>query len=237
MPFASLLNSSTKTLPMIVRFSCGSEMRFDPPLEFLCPINHRQVDPQMPVKRLNDLLTFVQSQKPIINHDSMKSISDSLTHENSRNSRIHTSRDSTNDLRRVAHQMSDPRNFTRQEILHDPTRPHPTNVECKVAQDLDAPRRVVHLGIKLYAENRTRMVGYAGEFAVPRARPDREAFRQLGELIRMGHDHLQSLSQTREQAIRMRVVCFVDEQLGPAIFPLPATRHVAWINAPCNLLT
>mmetsp|Transcript_13940 Transcript_13940/g.23167 ORF Transcript_13940/g.23167 Transcript_13940/m.23167 type:complete len:344 (-) Transcript_13940:148-1179(-) len=158
--------------------------------ESVCRINASQVDPTIFTHALQNILGLILTQATIVNHDSMETITNGPCHQDSSDSRVHTSTDGSHHMPCWSHLFADFCDKLIGIVCHDPVWDRTSNTNHKILQQILSEWRVSDFRVKLKTPEALLQVLDSDKLSVIGSGNSLEPIRNLTELISVRHPHL-----------------------------------------------
>ena len=179
----------------------------EPLQEAVRGVNDGQVHAEILVEHLVNLLSLVLAKDTVVDHDSVESnaiqpgipksigtsspVTDSLVHQLRSDATVDTTTNGADNTSLGSADGPDTLNLLADELLHGPVGRALANIKDELANDFLAAGRVGNLRVELDAVDGFAVVGEGGIGRGVGVANDMEVWRRLGELVAVGHPHLQ----------------------------------------------
>lgn len=164
----------------------------------------------------------------------MEAVANCALHKLGGNSRVDTTAHGTEDLA-LSNEFADSQDFLVDEIGHCPILLCAANLDGEVLKDLCAVLRVCNLWVQLEAVDVLALVADGSVFGVGGSGDGMEALWELGQLIAVGHPHLELVLEPIEQAVNM-TIDLPGREIGMAKLSVDACNDVVLAAAVGNFL-
>ena len=154
--------------------------------EILRSIDHAQIDVEMTAERALHEFTFVLSEQTVVHEDAGELIADRACQQGGHHGGVDATRQ-TADHPTITDLGLHSGTFRFHEFAHLPASGTTADAEEEVSQNVDAVRRVRHLGVELHAEEGKLVVHDRGERTGVGVGERGEVVAQTGDLITMTH--------------------------------------------------